>query len=118
LVPGKQFGNQPLQSGVLDFQFGRPQVWFNICSVHLASNLLFLRLELPTTETSAHAPAEFFAFFGRHLLPSLSHAASPMHVSSAAEASAKKDLAQQQQAYRLPEVDGVPSEDGGHEPIP
>jgi hypothetical protein len=118
LVSGKQFGDQPLQSGVLDFQFGHPYVWFNICSLHAASNLLFLRLELPTTEASAHAPAKFFAFFGRHLLPSLSHAASPMHVSSAAEASAKEDLAQQQQAHRLPEVNSVPSEDGGHKPIP
>src|SRR5271154_4683667 len=89
-----------------------------MCSLHSASNLLLLRLEIPTTETSAHAPAEFFAFFGRHLLPSFSHAVSPAHVSSAAEASAKKDLAQQQEAHRLPECDSVPADNCGNEPVP
>src|ERR1700679_2043602 len=89
-----------------------------MCSLHSASNLLFLRLEFPTTETSAHAPAEFFAFFGRHLLPAFPHAVSPTHVSSPPEASTEEDLAQHKEAYRLPECDSVPSDNCRNEPVP
>jgi hypothetical protein len=40
-----------------------------------------------------------------------------VHAASSAEA-AEENLAQQQDADRLPEVDGMPSDNRGYEPVP
>ena len=84
-------------------------------AMHLRSSAP--RVEITWPQRPRRAPAEFFALFRRHLFPSFSHAVPPVHSASAAEA-AKENLAQQQDANRLPEVNRMPSDDRGNKPVP
>src|SRR5882762_2956125 len=56
--------------------------------------------------TTSHAFAELFTLLWGHALPALLHAVTPVHAPAGTAAkSTEEDLAQKQQAHRLPEGD-------------
>src|ERR1700680_60040 len=66
-----------------------------------------------------HALAKLLSLLGGHPFPPLHHAATPVHVPPRmAPQSAKNDLAKNQNAERLPEIDQMPAKKGRHQPIP
>src|ERR1700676_3393415 len=71
------------------------------------------------TATTSHAFAKLLALLRGHVLPALPHAATPVHVPARATTkSAEQDLAQKQEAHRLPEVDQMQAEQRRHQRIP
>src|SRR5579862_328264 len=71
-----------------------------------------------TAAARAHALAELFAFFGRHLLPAFAHAAAEVRAMRASAEAPKEDTAESQQSYCLPEVNEAPSEQRRQQPVP
>src|SRR5882724_13193119 len=68
---------------------------------------------------AAPAGAEFLAFFGRHLVPALGHAALPRPRWRAGTAeAAEQDLTQDEQAESLPEGDGTSANHLRHQVVP
>jgi hypothetical protein len=67
----------------------------------------------------ADALAEAVAFFGGHAAEAAAHAAIESEASGAMPAeTAEEDAAEREQAEGLPEVEFVPAEERGHEPVP
>src|SRR6185437_11194695 len=80
-------------------------------------------LRLPAGMSAMPAPLLFeaFAFFRRHVHPALLHLTPPTAAAGSAPATAKtakEDLGEDQQAYRLPEADQGEMKDIRHQSIP